>query len=85
MLKYNELQKITLTDILNTAGLPPRRVEDVFLLLAEKPERVQLAFYYRACGCTYRETGKKIGVSLQRSQQYIKHNCNNIYKYLLKN
>ena len=77
-----EIQKITLKDILTTSGLKLRQVEDIFLLLSFKPERVQLAFYYRACGETYDDCGKRIAVDESTIRYYLKENCGDIYLYL---
>ena len=81
-LHYTEVQKITLRDILRTSGLSERQIEDVFLLLSFKPERVQLAFYYRACGNTYEEIGSFIHMSVTQTKRYINDNCGDINKYI---
>ena len=75
-------QKITLKDILTTSGLKQRQVEDVFLLLNFKPERVQLAFYYRACGETYENIGELIDESAQMCHYYVINSCYDINLYL---
>ena len=80
-----EIQKITLKDILTTAGLKQRQVEDIFLLLSFKPERVQLAFYYRACGETYDDVGKLIGQSPRMVFYYISESCSEINDYFRYN
>ena len=80
-LKLTNIQKITLRDILMTAGLKKRQVEDVFLLLSFKPESVQLAFYYRACGETYEDVGKLIGQSPRMVFYYISESCSEINDY----
>ena len=81
-LKLTNIQKITLRDILTTAGLKDRQVEDVFLLLSFKPERVQLAFYYRSCGETYEGIGIKINESAQMCHYYVIDSCHDINLYL---
>ena len=81
-LRLTEIQKITLRDILTTSGLKNRQVEDVLLLLSFKPERVQLAFYYRSCGETYEDCGKHISVDESTIRYYLKENCGDIYLYL---
>ena len=78
-----DLQKITLKDILTTSGLKQRQVEDIFLLLSFKPERVQLAFYYRACGETYERTAVLIDMSPTQTKRYIHDKCDDIRLYLM--
>ena len=82
-LKLTNIQKITLRDILTTAGLKQRQVEDVFLLLSFKPESVQLAFYYRACGETYERTAVLIDMSPTQTKRYIHDKCDDIRLYLM--
>ena len=77
-----EIQKITLRDILTTAGLTPRQVEDVFLLLRFKPERVQMAFYYRACGNTYEEIGGFMDIPERTAHNYVNINCSDVGQYI---
>jgi DNA-directed RNA polymerase specialized sigma24 family protein len=77
-----EIQKITLRDILITTGLTERQVEDIFLLLRFKPERVQLAFYYRACGNTYEEIGGFMDEPLKTVHDLVTIGCKDIFKYL---
>ena len=81
-LHYTDIQKITLRDILVSAGLTTRQVEDVFLLLRFKPERVQLAFYYRACGNTFDEIGSFLGVTKKQAWKYINENCIDLNNYV---
>jgi len=81
-LHYTEVQKITLRDILRTSGLSERQIEDVFLLLSFKPERVQLAFYYRACGNTNEETASFINIDESTVRYYIKVGCEDINCYI---
>ena len=82
-LRLTEIQKITLRDILTTAGLKKRQVEDVFLLLSFKPESVQLAFYYRSCGETYERTAVLIDMSPTQTKRYIHDKCDDIRLYLM--
>jgi len=82
-LELTELQQITLRDVLTTAGLTARQVEDIFLLLSFKRERVQLAFYYRAQGMTQQEVADRVGVTQQAVQLYIKEDLSEIMRYLL--
>ena len=77
-----ELQQTTLCDVLRTAGLKERQIEDIQLLLRFKPQRVQLAFYYVATGKTQEEAGKIIRVSQRQIGKYITRNCSDIKKYL---
>lgn len=77
-----EIQKITLRDILITTGLTERQVEDIFLLLRFKPDRVQLAFYYRACGNTYEEIGGILGVDESTVRSHINTKCKDIKNYI---
>jgi len=81
-LELTEPQQITLRDVLTTAGLSVRQIEDIFLLLSFKRERVQLAFYYRAQGMTYRKIGSVLGVTEQAAFKMIKNECKNIAVYL---
>ncbi len=81
-LHYTEVQKITLRDILRTSGLSERQIEDIFLLLSFKPERVQLAFYYRACGNTYEEIGCFINMSTTQTKRYVNDNCDDVNRYI---
>ena len=77
-----EIQKITLKDILTTSGLKQRQVEDIFLLLSFKPERVQLAFYYRACGNTLDEIGSFIGMTRQGVSKILNERCCDVYDFV---
>ena len=77
-----EIQKITLKDILTTSGLKQRQVEDIFLLLNFKPERVQLAFYYRACGETYEWIGEVLNTPRRTVNDWVNINCVDICMYL---
>ena len=79
---YTEVQQITLRDILTNTGLTQRQVEDIFLLLRFKPERVQLAFYYRACGNTYEEIGEMLSISHNQVMWDVSESCKDIKKYL---
>lgn len=81
-LELTELQQITLRDVLTTAGLSVRQIEDIFLLLSFKRERVQLAFYYRACGLTFEEVGERIEIPRTTVQDMIHRDCENIAIYL---
>lgn len=82
MLVLTEVQKITLRDILTTAGLTNRQVEDIFLLLRFKPERVQLVFYYRACEFSQNKISEKTGIPQQTISDIINNNLNDIKLYL---
>ena len=77
-----EIQEITLRDILTTAGLKQSQVEDVFMLLSFKPERVQLAFYYRACGETQEQVGDKLGIHQTTVLRMIDKQCDDIKLYM---
>jgi DNA-directed RNA polymerase specialized sigma24 family protein len=80
-LHLTELQQITLRDILVTAGLTTRQVEDIFLLLSFKRERVQLAFYYRSQGMTYAEVADMLGEPWTTVYEWIMRDCENIAIY----
>ena len=77
-----ELQQITLCDTLRTAGLKERQIEDIQLLLRFKPQRVQLAFYYRACGFTYQAIADTIRASKTQTMRYLNNNCKDVSLYL---
>jgi len=79
---YTAIQELTLKDIFRTAGLKEAQIVDIFGLLEAKTEAVQLVFYYRSCGATYKEAGKMVGVSKQGANKIIKNNCRDIKKYL---
>ena len=78
----NEQQKHELYLKLENIGLRQRQIEDILLLLRFKPERVQLAFYYRAMGKTYQEIGGFLGVSESWARRIFDFNCSDIKKYL---
>jgi DNA-directed RNA polymerase specialized sigma24 family protein len=80
-LELSELQQITLRDILITTGLTTRQVEDIFLLLSFKRERVQLAFYYRVQGMTYTEVADRIGEPWTTVYEWVMRDCENIAIY----
>jgi DNA-directed RNA polymerase specialized sigma subunit len=81
----SDIEQITLRDILVTAGLTHRQIEDVFLLLEYKPVKIQRAFYYRACGETQQEIADRLGVTQQQVCRYVSVNCSDIGKYLKSN
>jgi DNA-directed RNA polymerase specialized sigma24 family protein len=78
----NERQWITLRDVFRQEGLTERQIEDVFLLLSFKPERVQLAFYYVGIGFSYDQAGEKLGVSHTTVIRRIRNQCDDISSYL---
>ena len=77
-----ELQQITLCDTLRTAGLKERQIEDILLLLRFKPQRVQLAFYYRAQRLSQEWIAGELGVSQQQISWDIDNGCRDINLYL---
>ena len=77
----NEVQKITLRDVFRQKGLTERKIDDIFLLLRFKPEKVRLAFYYVAIGETQQRAGELVGVSQQQIAYHIKKCCD-IEEYL---
>lgn len=81
-LALTEIQQITLRDVLTTAGLTARQVEDVFLLLSFKDNRTQRAFYHRACGSTYDTVGEIMGEARTVVQYLVNVSCSDINKYL---
>ena len=83
-LKLTNIQKITLRDILTTAGLKQRQVEDVFLLLSFKPESVQLAFYYRSCGETQEQIADRLGIHQTSVLRMMEEQCDDIKLYMRK-
>ena len=79
---YTAIQELTIKDIFRTAGLKESQIVDIFGLLGAKTEAVQLVFYYRACGATYKEAGKMVGVSKRVAHYKIINQCEDIKKYL---
>ena len=77
-----ELQQTTLCDVLRTAGLKERQIEDVLLLLRFKPHRVQLAFYYRAQGMTFEQVASIMDISNMQAWKYVMVNCTDIHDYI---
>ena len=84
-LYLTEIQQVTLRDVLTTTGLNSRQIDDIFLLLSFKRERVQLAFYYRAQGMTYDAIGGRLGVTFQAVEKFVSISCADIQKYLSTN
>jgi len=78
----NEIQMITLRDVLRQQGLSERRIEDVFLLLRFKPDRVQQVFYYAAQGWTQRDIAAVIGTAHSTVQYYIDSSLTDVRLYL---
>lgn len=78
----NEVQMITLRDVLRQQGLSERRIEDVFLLLRYKPDRVQMVFYYAAQGWTQTDIALTIGTSQQAVSHYINNSLTEVRLYL---
>lgn len=82
MLVLTDVQKITLRDILTTAGLNTRQVEDIFLLLRFKPERVQRIFYYRSQGETQEQIAKREGCTQVSVYWHLNNSLKDIEKYI---
>ena len=78
----NEVQLITLRDVLRTSGLRERNIDDVMLLLWTKPHRAQVAFYYRACGLQYEAIGEVMGKPTQTVHDWVNISCSSIARYL---
>ena len=78
----NETQLITLRDVLRTAGLKERQIEDIQLLLRFKPHRVQLAFYYTTIGLSQRETSAILGCAQSTVWHSVNVGCCDIRNYL---
>ena len=81
-LYLTDTEYLTLRDVLRTAGLRDRQIEDVVLLLSFKRERVQRVFYLRAIGNTIEQVGEHVGVSHQRVSKILRKGCAEIYTYL---
>jgi len=79
---YTNIQRLTLEDIFRTAGLEEYQIIDILNLLKTKPSKVQMAFYYRACGMTYKEIGVELDISKQYANRIITSQCKEIKKYL---
>ena len=75
-------QWITLRDVFRQEGLTERQIEDVFLLLSFKPERVQLSFYYVSIGTSHEYAASKVGVSRVHIGNYLRKDCSDIRQYL---
>ena len=80
-LKYTEEQRQTLYDVLD-AGLEEYQIIDILDLLKTKPYKVQMAFYYRACGMTYEEIGREMSFPLSTIYWLLTKKCTEIKKYL---
>ena len=76
------IQKIILRADLIQRGTTEIKANRIIELLADKPENVQLAFYYRCLGETQESIGDILHVSHQRVSCYLSENCKNIKKYL---
>jgi predicted DNA-binding protein (UPF0251 family) len=81
-LYLTDTEVLTLRDVLRTAGLNDRQIEDITLLLSFKRERVQLAFYYRVQGMTFEQVGERVGVSRQVATRMLYEECENIADFL---
>ena len=81
-LYLTEIQQVTLRDVLTTTGLNSRQIDDIFLLLSFKRERVQLAFYYRAQGMTYKDISNLIDTPLRTVYDMITIHCADLRIYL---
>lgn len=81
-LALTELQQVALRDALVTTGINSWQVDDIFLLLSFKRGRVQLAFYYRAHGFTYKDIGELLFMSKQAAFKMVQEECENIAIYL---
>lgn len=77
-----DIQKMALRDVFRQTGLAESRIEDIFLLLRFKPDKVQQAFYCIGIGHTFEETGEIVGVSTMQAWNYVKKNCTDIKQYL---
>ena len=77
----NETQLITLRDVLRTAGLKERHIEDVMLLLWTKPHRIQLAFCFRAIGMPYASIAWKMDKPIMTVHGWVANSCADIKKY----
>ena len=81
-LYLTDTEYLTLRDVLRTAGLRDRQIEDVVLLLSFKRERVQRVFYLRAIGWTLQEIGDCVGVSKQHIGKVLSNGLSEIRLYL---
>ena len=77
------IQKIILHADLIQRGITEIKANRIIELLADKPENVQLAFYYRCLGETQESIGDILHVTQQQVSYYLSENCENI-KNLLK-
>lgn len=77
-----EIQMMTLRDVLRQEGLSERSIEDVFLLLRYKPERVQQVFYYAAQGWTQTDTAAAMNVSQRTVWYHLNNGLVDIKLYL---
>lgn len=81
-LALNDIQYITMRDILIDYGLSGGQIERIMLLLAFKKPVVQKAFYYRAHGMTFNEIGERIERPRTTVQDMIHRDCEDIASYL---
>ena len=81
-LYLTDTEYLTLRDVLRTAGLRDRQIEDVVLLLSFKRERVQRVFYLRAIGWTQQDIADHVGISQRHVGNIIGNGCAEIYTYL---
>lgn len=77
-----EIQQITLRDVLRQAGLSERSIEDVFLLLRFKTERVQMIFYYAAQGWTQGDIAAMLGMAQSTVNHYVNNSMTDLRLYL---
>jgi len=77
-----DLQKIILRSDLQQRGILEIKANRIIELLSDKPENVQLAFYYRCMGETQSSIADLLHVTQQQVQYYLSKNCTELYDYL---
>ena len=77
-----DIQKVILHAELIQRGLSEIKANRIIELLTDKPENVQLAFYYRCLGETQSSIADILHVSRRQVSYYLSENCISIYTYL---
>jgi len=78
----NDVQKITLTDILREMGLDEQAIRDLMLLLWFKPPSIQLIFYYSVQGWSQARIAHAVGLKQPTVQHHLEKSLSDIREYL---
>jgi hypothetical protein len=79
------VQTFILSRQLEDEGLTPRQGAHILRLLSFKPEKVQIAFYYRSMGLNQEEIADKIDSTQRQVSRVLSRDCKDIKIYLKKN